>query len=50
MNILDLFKDKEVIKEFSKEKGTYICDSILKKALLLATSYTQQKKQYFVNI
>ena len=48
MNILDLFKDKEIVNEFGKEKGTYICDSILKKALVLSSSYLKKKKKYLV--
>lgn len=47
-DILNLFKDKEIVKSFTGEKGNYICDSILKKALLLASSYIQEKKKYLV--
>jgi len=47
-NILDLFKDKEIVKSFTEEKGNYICDSILKKALLLSSSYISEKKKYLV--
>ena len=46
--ILDLFKDKEIVKSFTNEKGTYICDSILKKALLLSSSYISVRKKYLV--
>ena len=48
MNILDLFKDKEIIKSFNEKKGTYICDSILKKAIILSSSYVKEKKKYLV--
>ena len=47
-NILNLFKDKEIVKLFTEEKGNYICDSILKKALILASSYITKKKKYLV--
>jgi transcription-repair coupling factor (superfamily II helicase) len=47
-DILDLFKDKEIIKSFTTGKGTYICDSILKKALVLSSSYLIEKKKYLV--
>ena len=47
-NIIDLFKDKEIVKSFTKKKGTYICDSILKKALILSASYLSEKKKYLV--
>lgn len=46
--ILNLFKDKDLVKSFSEEKGNYICDSILKKALLLSASYISKKKKYLV--
>ncbi len=46
--ILDFFKDKDIVKSFTEEKGNYICDSILKKAILLASSYLQKKKKYLV--
>ena len=47
-NILDLFKDKDIVKSFNNGKGTYICDSILKKALILSSSYLNEKKKYLV--
>ena len=34
MNILNLFKDKEIVKSFTEKKGTYVCDSILKKSII----------------
>ena len=46
--ILNLFKDKEIVKLFTEEKGNFICDSILKKALVLASSYVNKKKKYLV--
>lgn len=48
MEILDLFKNKEIVKSFISEKGNYICDSILKKALLLSASYKENQKKYLV--
>lgn len=48
MNIIDLFKNKEIVDLFTKEKGTYICDSILKKAIILSSSYLNKKKKYLV--
>ena len=48
MNILDLFKDKDIVTSFIEKKGTYICDSILKKAIILSSSYIKEKKKYLV--
>ncbi len=48
MKIIDLFKDKDIVKSFVKEKGNYVCDSILKKALLLANGYLNDSKKYLV--
>ena len=47
-NILDLFKEKDIVESFTNKKGTYICDSILKKALILSSSYLSEKKKYLV--
>ncbi len=47
-SILNLFKDKEIVKSFNEARKNYICDSIFKKALLLASSYIQNKKKYLV--
>jgi len=47
-DILNLFKDKDIVRSFTSEKGTYICDSILKKALILSSSYISEKKKYLV--
>lgn len=47
-SILNLFKDKEIVKSFGEVRKNYICDSIFKKALLLASSYIQNKKKYLV--
>ncbi len=48
MNILDLFKDKDIVASFIEKKGTYICDSILKKSIILSSSYIKEKKKYLV--
>ena len=47
-SILNLFKDKEIVKSFNEARKNYICDSIFKEALLLASSYIQNKKKYLV--
>ena len=47
-SVLNFFKDRELVQSFGEEKGNYICDSILKKSLLLASSYIQNKKKYLV--
>ena len=46
--ILKLFKNKSFVKGFTEGKGTYICDSILKKAIILSSSYLVEKKKYLV--
>ena len=46
--ILKLFENKDIVKSFIQEKGNYVCDSIFKKALLLASGYLKNKKKYLV--
>ena len=48
MKIIDLFKDKDIVKSFSKGSGNYVCDSILKKAILIANGYLSDSKKYLV--
>ena len=47
-DILNLFKNQNIVTSFTNEEGNYVCDSILKKALLLASSYSLKKKKYFL--
>ena len=48
MSILELFENKDIVNSFVEKKGTYICDSILKKALILSSGYIKEKKKYLV--
>lgn len=48
MSILELFENKDIVNSFIEKKGTYICDSILKKALILSSGYIKEKKKYLV--
>ena len=47
-DILELFINKDIVNDFTNEKGNFICDSMLKKALLLSASYIKEKKKYMV--
>lgn len=47
-SIVNLFVEKDIIKSFTEEKGAYVCDSILKKAIILSSSYIKKRKKYLV--
>ena len=47
-DILSLFKNNEIVKDFSEIKGSFSCSSLISKALLISSSFTYNPRKMLI--